>query len=172
MLVSAVKIPVLFFLTLAVCAPALFTFNVLLGSSLSFKQVIAMLVIKTFLISLILVSFAPIILFFIVTASSHDFSTLLNVSMCGIAGLFGLSLLWKGMDYITAKREEETTNWILGIWIAIYMFVGTQLAWSLRPFVGESGQFALFREIEGNFYGYCAKLLTGFFSSYPYVNQG
>lgn len=165
---SALKIPTLFFLTLAVCAPALFTFNVLLGSKLSLKQIVAMLMVKTFLISLILVSFAPIMLFFIVTASSHDFTTLLNVSMCSIAGAFGLSLLWKGMDYITLKQDEAPNNGILIIWIGIYMFVGTQLAWSLRPFVGETGFFSWFREIDGNFYAYLLSLLTGFSNSTPY----
>ena len=166
---SAIKIPVLFFLTLAVCAPALYTFNVLLGSKLSLRQIVAMLMVKTFLISLILVSFAPIMLFFIVTAGSHDFTTLLNVSMCGIAGAFGLSLLWKGMDYITVKHDETPNNSILLIWIAIYMFVGTQLAWSLRPFVGETSAFSWFREIDGNFYAYLLNLFTGIFSSRPYV---
>lgn len=166
---SAIKIPVLFFLTLAVCAPALFTFNVLLGSKLSLKQIVAMLMMKTFLIALILISFAPIMLFFVVTASSHDFTTLLNVSMCGIAGAFGLTLLWKGMDYITVKHDETPNNGILLIWIAIYMFVGTQLAWSLRPFVGETGTFAWFREIDGNFYAYLLNLFTGVFSSRPYI---
>lgn len=165
---SALKIPFLFFLTLAVCAPALFTFNVLLGSKMSLKQIVAMLMVKTFLISLILVSFAPIMLFFIITASSHDFTTLLNVSMCGIAGIFGLSLLWKGMDYITVKQDEIPNNGILIIWIGIYMFVGTQLAWSLRPFVGEAGLFSWFREIDGNFYAYLLKLITGYSSSTPY----
>ncbi len=169
---SACKIPVLFFLTLAICAPALYTFNVLLGSKLSLKQIVAMLMVKTFLISLILVSFAPIILFFIITASSHDFTTLLNVSMCGIAGLFGITLLWKGMEYITAKQEETPNNWILVIWMGIYAFVGTQLAWSLRPFVGDANQFAWFRDVEGNFYYYMMKLMGGFASSYPYINQG
>jgi hypothetical protein len=165
---SALKIPTLFFLTLAVCAPALFTFNVLLGSKLSLKQIVAMLMVKMFLIALILVSFAPIMLFFIVTASNHDFTTLLNVSMCGIAGLFGLTLLWKGMDYLTVKNDEIPNNAILIIWIGIYMFVGTQLAWSLRPFVGETGLFSWFREIDGNFYAYLLNLLTGFTSSTPY----
>jgi hypothetical protein len=43
---------------------------------------------------------------------------------------------------------------ILQLWIVIFGFVGTQMAWSLRPFVGspELG-FELFREgREGNFY--------------------
>jgi len=35
----------------------------------------------------------------------------------------------------------------------VFAFVGTQMAWSLRPFVGSPGrEFSLFRQQEGNFY--------------------
>jgi hypothetical protein len=43
---------------------------------------------------------------------------------------------------------------LLYIWIALFGFVGTQLAWTLRPFFGSpKTPFAYFREIEGTFYG-------------------
>jgi hypothetical protein len=42
---------------------------------------------------------------------------------------------------------------LLYIWILLFGFVGTQLAWTLRPFFGDPGRpFALFRHIEGTFY--------------------
>jgi hypothetical protein len=42
---------------------------------------------------------------------------------------------------------------LLYIWILLFGFVGTQLAWTLRPFFGSPGQpFELFRDIEGTFY--------------------
>jgi hypothetical protein len=42
---------------------------------------------------------------------------------------------------------------LLYVWIVLFGFVGTQLAWTLRPFVGSPGEpFAFFREIDGNFY--------------------
>jgi hypothetical protein len=43
---------------------------------------------------------------------------------------------------------------LLYIWIALFGFVGTQLGWTLRPFFGSPGRpFAIFRPIEGTFYG-------------------
>ena len=37
--------------------------------------------------------------------------------------------------------------------MVILAFVGIQLAWNLRPFLGDRGKdFELFREYEGNFY--------------------
>ncbi len=42
---------------------------------------------------------------------------------------------------------------LLYIWIVLFGFVGTQLAWTLRPFFGSPGEpFALFRHINGTFY--------------------
>ncbi len=39
------------------------------------------------------------------------------------------------------------------VWSVILAFVGTQLAWNLRPFLGDRDKgFSLFREYEGNFY--------------------
>jgi hypothetical protein len=43
---------------------------------------------------------------------------------------------------------------LLYIWILLFGFVGTQLAWTLRPFFGDPGRpFALFRHLSGTFYG-------------------
>lgn len=42
---------------------------------------------------------------------------------------------------------------LLYIWILLFGFVGTQLAWTLRPFFGSPGEhFAIFRHISGTFY--------------------
>ena len=37
--------------------------------------------------------------------------------------------------------------------IVLYAFVGSQMAWTLRPFIGApSMKFELFRQLGGNFY--------------------
>ncbi len=49
-----------------------------------------------------------------------------------------------------APRENML---LLYIWILLYSFVGTQLAWTLRPFFGDPNlPFQIFRQMEGNFY--------------------
>ena len=50
-----------------------------------------------------------------------------------------------------APRPASTI--LLYIWIMLFGFVGTQLAWTLRPFFGDPGSpFAIFREVGGTFY--------------------
>ena len=149
---AAIKAPILIFGTVGICLPALFTFNVLLGSKLSFKQTSAMLSVTAYIMATVLVSLALIMLFFMVSTSSKSFILLLNVAAFGIAGLFGVRMLWTGMDYLTIRSGYEPNRQIIQIWTLIYIFVGTQLAWILRPFIGSPGETVLFRDIEGNFY--------------------
>jgi hypothetical protein len=50
-----------------------------------------------------------------------------------------------------AARPASTI--LLYVWIVLFGFVGTQLAWTLRPFFGDPGSpFAVFREVGGTFY--------------------
>lgn len=149
---SAIKAPILLFGTVTICLPALFTFNVLLGSKLSFKQTAAMLSVTAYIMATVLVSLALITLFFIVSTTSKEFILLLNVAAFGIAGMFGVRMLWTGMDYLTIRSGYKPNRQIIQIWTLIYIFVGTQLAWILRPFIGDGGQVVIFRHIEGNFY--------------------
>ena len=153
---GSLKAPILLWGTLGVCLPALYTFNVLLGSKMSIKQTLAVLSMSTYLLATILVSLAPIVLFFIISSSGKNFVLLLNVISFGIAGVFGTSLLWNAMGYITMRSGYPYNAKIIQTWTLIYAFVGTQFAWLLRPFVGDPSSFALVREVGGNFY-------TGFF---------
>ncbi len=53
---------------------------------------------------------------------------------------------------------------LLYVWILLFGFVGTQLAWTLRPFFGSPGQpFALYRKIDGNFYGEILRTIANLF---------
>jgi hypothetical protein len=53
---------------------------------------------------------------------------------------------------------------LLHVWILLFGFVGTQLAWTLRPFFGSPGQpFGLYRKIDGNFYGEIFRTIANLF---------
>ncbi|TDC46454.1 hypothetical protein E1258_29445, partial [Micromonospora sp. KC207] len=61
-----------------------------------------------------------------------------------------------------AQRPASMT--LLYVWILLFGFVGTQLAWTLRPFFGSPGEgFALFRSIEGNFYAEIVRTIGSLF---------
>ncbi|MFG1867402.1 hypothetical protein [Micromonospora arborensis] len=252
-LTSALKLPLLFLVTLAICLPTLYLFNLVFGARLSVRQSLALVMVAITVTSMLAVAFAPISLFFLITAPDYGFFKLLNVAILTLSALVGLRFLTGGMQVLNdhgllapevAKAQvdaqavpaavpaastpavapvagqsaepvavpagaaaiESTSNgatttapapahvpaqwsgqpagapfapghpvaqrpWgtppvrrgeptqrpasmtLLYIWILLFGFVGTQLAWTLRPFFGDPGQdFAFFRSIDGNFY--------------------
>jgi hypothetical protein len=51
---------------------------------------------------------------------------------------------------------------MLAVYLSLFAAVGGQLAWVLRPFIGDPGQpFALFREAGGSMLGHIIDLLLG-----------
>ena len=152
---SAAKLPILFLATLIVCSPTLYFFNVLFGSKQSLTQNIALILTAITVTAVLLLSFAPIILFFLLTTSQYQFFKLLNVAIFAIAGGMGVLFLSQGMRVISASGKEGASarRWVLRLWVLIYGFVGSQMAWTLRPFIGApSMKFELFRQLGGNFY--------------------
>ncbi len=152
---SAVKLPALYLMTLIICFPTLYFFNILFGSQRTLGQHFVMLLTAVSVISVLLFSFAPITLFFLISTFNYQFFTLLNVAILGITGFIGIKFLYQGMRLLAQEDVEgiETRMRLLRFWLILYAFVGTQLAWTLRPFFGTPGtRFVLFRELEGNFY--------------------
>jgi len=154
-LASGVKLPVLFLITLVVCLPALYFFNTIYEASLSLSQNFALILASITMTSVVLLGFAPVVLFFLISTSQYQFFKLLNVGVFAIAGWIGIRQLTQGMWMLTAhdRRGARARGRILRIWILLYAFVGSQLAWTLRPFFGAPGlPFELYRGLGGNFY--------------------
>jgi hypothetical protein len=152
---SSVKLPALYLITLIICFPTLYFFNILFGSRKSFGQHFAMLLTSVSVISVLLFSFAPITLFFLISTQNYQFYKLLNVAVFAITGFIGIKFLYQGMSMLSKEDEEgqSTRMSILRFWLILYAFVGTQLAWTLRPFFGSpNSPFELFRQMQGNFY--------------------
>ncbi len=152
---SAVKLPALYLITLIICFPTLYFFNILFGSRKTFGQHFAMLLTAVSVISVLLFSFAPITLFFLISTQNYQFFKLLNVAIFAITGFIGIKFLYQGMEMLSKEDEEgqKTRMSVLRFWLILYAFVGTQLAWTLRPFFGSPNTtFELFRQMQGNFY--------------------
>jgi len=152
---SAVKLPALFLATLVVCSPTLYFFNVLFGSNQSLTQNVTLILTAITVTSVLLLSFAPIVLFFLLTTSGYQFFKLLNVGIFGMSGWLGVWFLSQGMHVVSAAGKEGSGSRriVTWLWILLYAFVGSQMAWTLRPFIGApSMKFEMFRQLGGNFY--------------------
>jgi len=175
---SAIKLPFLFIVTLMICTPSLHFFNLFFGSRQTLGQTMALVLTAMTTTSVILVSFSPVTFFFLTTTGEYMFFKLLNVAFFGIAGVMGIYFLRQGIRAMESGEEEvdildeedelkqkpsintvkeddgkQTRSLIFMVWVILYGFVGTQMAWTLRPFVGyPETEFVLFRQIGGNFY--------------------
>lgn len=152
---SAFKLPLLFLATLIVCAPTLYFFNLIFGSNQSLSQNIALMLTAITVTAVVLLSFAPIVLFFLLTSSNYQFFKLLNVGVFAVAGTIGVLFLAQGMRMVSAggTGSAGARMIVVQLWILVYAFVGSQVAWTLRPFVGApTMKFELFRQLGGNFY--------------------
>jgi len=210
---AAIKLPLLFLATLAICLPTLYLFNLIFGARLGMMQAVALIMTCITVTSVLALAFAPISLFFLITADNYEFIKLLNVAILFLSAMVGMRFLTAGMAALNTYQEHlqvdrdrlaaETSPvpvasapevvlepngaggtvavavlpkaapvttvrftdpslppptrpasmTLLYIWIALFGFVGTQLAWTLRPFFGSPHEkFEIFRPIEGTFY--------------------
>ncbi len=161
---SAIKLPALYLITLAICLPTLYFPNVITGSKRSFGQYLALLLASMSIIGVMLFSFAPIILFFCLSIKDYRFFQLLNVVVFTITGLIGVNVFYRSLIYINEQDSEnpkKRTAMIRG-WLVLYGLVGSQLGWTLRPFFGTPDKpFELFRPLESNFYFHLWKVIAG-----------
>jgi hypothetical protein len=152
---SAVKLPMLFVATLFICVPSLYFFSLLFGSNQSLNQNLSVILTAITVTSVLLLSCAPITLFFLLTTTEYQFFKLLNVVIFAIAGVMGVVFLYQGMKVVSASEQEGVSRrrWVLIFWMFVYAFVGSQMAWTIRPFIGApNSPFELFRQLGGNFY--------------------
>ena len=154
--VSTIKLPLLFLVTLVICTPSLYFFNLLFGSRQTLSQHISLILTAMTLTSVLLLSFAPVPFFFVLSTSNYEFYKLLNVAFFTISGGLGVLFLRQGMIATTDPHNLEGINQrriLFVLWILLYAFVGTQMAWTLSPFMGDPKlPFILFTQPGGNFY--------------------
>jgi hypothetical protein len=163
---SGIKVCFLFTMVLLVCFPAFFVIQLILGSRLRLIQMVLIFLSGFLLITIIMVAFSPIAIFFMITGSNYYFLQLLHIVIFLFAGFFGMKTIIDALVFSCEKKNiyPKTGLNVFRFWAVILAFVGIQLAWNLRPFLGDRNQpFKVFRQYEGNFYEaiiYSVKQLT------------
>lgn len=154
-LVSGIKIPILIILSLLICFPALFVIQYMIGSTMTFFQMTNTILSGFVVFSTIALSFSPIVVFFMITSNNYAFLKLLHVAIFIFSGIFAIRTIINGLVFSCEKKNiyPKLGMNVFKTWVIILAFVSSQLAWNLRPFVGNKDMpFQIFREREGNFY--------------------
>jgi hypothetical protein len=79
--------------------------------------------------------------------------------MFGLASVAGQLLLRGYYQPLIARQPRHRT--LLRVWIVVYAFVGIQMGWMLRPFIGSPNSAVQFfrKETWGNAYVIVVRLL-------------
>lgn len=164
---SFFKVPLLYLLTLFVCIPTLHFAGLFLGSGISFFQSVSIMLLGIATNSAFLLGFTTISVFFYITGSDYRFLLLMHVLFFAVGGIAGLISINRSYNFLSARLDgslKKNGTHLLRIWMLLYMFVGTQMAYILSPFVGKDETFYLFHHPKGNFYTYVMDLMLDKFS--------
>jgi hypothetical protein len=132
---SAVKVPLLLFATFVLSLPSFFVTNTLLGLRGDFPRVIRALLSTQAGLTVILSALAPFTAFWYASGSAYQPAILFNGLMFGVASFSAQWMLRR--SYAPLLEANPRHRVMLRIWLVIYVFVGIQMAWVLRPFIGD-----------------------------------
>ena len=159
----AIKFPLIILLTVAGNALINGMLAPLLGLNIPFRQSFSAILMSFTIAAAILGAFSPVMAFMIWNAppmspqaasgATYSFIKLANVAVIAFAGATGnvrlfQTLAWLGGSKVVAFR-------VLLAWLAGNLFLGSQLSWILRPFIGSPNlpvEFFRATALRGNFY--------------------
>jgi hypothetical protein len=142
---SAVKVPLLLLATFLVGFSSFFMLNTLFGLRRDFAEAVRALLATQAGLAIILASLAPFTALWYASSADYSAAVRFNLLMFFVASL-GAQWLLRGYYRPLIERNRKH-RWMLWTWLVIYGFVGIQMAWGLRPFVGAPGvRVQFFRE--------------------------
>ena len=138
----AIKIPLMLLITAAVTALFNWIVASLLGLAMRFRQIVALTLMPLAITAIVAASLSPVVWLFNTSLprpspsqqTLHNLLYLTHTLLIAASGLAGTSVL-RGV-LVDVCGDRRLAGRIRASWIAIYAFVGGEVAWMLRPFVG------------------------------------
>lgn len=131
---SAVKVPILLTATFALSLPSFFVVNTLFGLRSDFSHSLRALLATQAGLTIVLASFAPFTVVWYVSSGNYRGAIVFNMLMFAGASVTAQGLLRR--FYEPLIRRDARHRALLRAWLVIYSFVGIQMGWVLRPFIG------------------------------------
>jgi hypothetical protein len=121
-------------MTFVLSVPSFFVLNTLFGLRDDFGRVVRALVSTQAGLTVILSALAPFTAFWYLSGSPYEPAILFNGMMFAVASFSAQWMLRR--EYLPLVKANSKHRWMLRTWIVIYVFVGIQMGWVLRPFIG------------------------------------
>ncbi len=134
LLYSAAKVPLFLFLTFGLCVPTFFVLNSLCGLRTDVRTALFALTAMQACLALVLACLAPLTLLAYVSGIPYAPAVFFNGVVFAVASLASQVVVFR--YYLPLIREDRRHAGMLAVWLALYVFIGIQGAWVMRPFVG------------------------------------
>jgi len=139
---SATKVPLLLTATFIISLPSFFVMNTLMGLRDDFAQVMRLLISTQAALTVILASFAPFTALWYASSADYEVAKLFNALMFGGASITAQLVLLRLYRPLIERNPRH--RMMVRLWLVIYSFVGIQMGWTLRPFIGKPGMETTF----------------------------
>ncbi len=133
------KVPILFGLTMLLAIPGFYVLSNLRGVGSDFKEVFALLLDYQLLVAITLAALAPVTMLVNLSTSVNDYQAvqLWNSFTFFVAALTAQRKFSSQTKVLIQKDPRHRL--LLRGWTVLYAFIGIQMAWTLRPFIGSPG---------------------------------
>lgn len=161
---SGLKVPLLLGVATIICLANFYVVNALLGLRDDFGVALRAILTAQAGVAVTLAAFSPVTLFFYASlpesVASYQTAIVANGAiflLASVGGQLALNRAYRPLMARDPKHAHARTAWL-----ALYVFVAIQLAWTLRPFVGDPQKpTRFFREgAWGNAYVEIVRLLA------------
>jgi hypothetical protein len=139
---SAVKMPLLLGVTTLICLPALFVLSTVLGLRDDSRESVSAILAGQAAMSIALASLGPVTRVFYESESDYSLAMLFNALMFALGTGAAQLVMRRGYSSLIGRNSQH--RWMFWGWGVMYVFVGIQMGWSLRPFVGSPSAFPTF----------------------------
>jgi hypothetical protein len=158
---AAVKVPLLLLVSSLVCLPWFFVLNTVLGLRDDFRAALQAILAGQTALSIALAALGPITLVWYASEASYRAALLFNAAAFAVATGAGQIAMLR--DYRVLIRRDGRHRIGLAAWVLLYAFVGIQMGWMLRPFIGNPSDPPQFFRPEpfSNAYVVVARLFVG-----------
>jgi hypothetical protein len=162
---SGIKVPFLLIATFLLSLPSFFVINSLFGLRSDFAPAVRALLATQAGLTIVLASLAPFTMLWYVSYSNYNAAILFNTLMFGCASVAAQILLRRFYKPLIERSRRHLI--LLRIWLVIYAFVGIQMGWVLRPFIGSPHMPPQFfrQEAWGNAYVKLANIFWAYLNS-------
>jgi len=159
----AIKFPLIILLTTVGNALLNAMLAPLLGLNIPFRQSFSAILMSFVIAAAILGAFSPLLAFLVwnappmslaaVSGPTYNFIKLTHVAAIAFAGVMGNARLFQLLARLAGSKPVARR--VLFAWLAGNLFLGSQISWILRPFIGSPSlpvEFFRTTALRGNFY--------------------